>query len=70
MAGTLYVVSTPIGNLEDLSPRARDVLSRVDLIACEDTRVTAKLLRRFGIRTPSVSYHEHNERERAARTSR
>jgi 16S rRNA (cytidine1402-2'-O)-methyltransferase len=66
MAGTLYVVSTPIGNLEDLSPRARDILSGADLIACEDTRVTAKLLRRFGIRTPSVSYHEHNERERAA----
>jgi len=65
MAGTLYVVSTPIGNLEDLSPRARDVLARADLLACEDTRVTGKLLRRFGIRTPSVSYHEHNERERA-----
>jgi 16S rRNA (cytidine1402-2'-O)-methyltransferase len=65
MAGTLYVVSTPIGNLEDLSPRARDVLARADLLACEDTRVTGKLLRRFGIRTPTVSYHEHNERERA-----
>ena len=65
MAGTLYVVSTPIGNLEDLSPRARDVLARADVIACEDTRVTGKLLRRFGIRTPSVSYHEHNEPERA-----
>jgi 16S rRNA (cytidine1402-2'-O)-methyltransferase len=65
MAGTLYVVSTPIGNLEDLSPRARDILSRVDVLACEDTRVTGKLLRRFGIRTPSVSYHEHNEIERA-----
>lgn len=65
MAGTLYVVSTPIGNLEDLSPRARDVLARADVIACEDTRVTGKLLRRFGIRTRSVSYHEHNELERA-----
>jgi 16S rRNA (cytidine1402-2'-O)-methyltransferase len=66
MAGTLYVVSTPIGNLEDLSPRAREVLSRVDVIACEDTRVTGKLLRRFGIRTRSVSYHEHNEQGRAS----
>jgi 16S rRNA (cytidine1402-2'-O)-methyltransferase len=66
MAGTLYVVSTPIGNLEDLSPRARAILSRADVIACEDTRVTGKLLRRFGIRTPTVSYHEHNELERAA----
>jgi 16S rRNA (cytidine1402-2'-O)-methyltransferase len=62
--GTLYVVSTPIGNLEDLSPRAKDVLTRADVVACEDTRVTAKLFRRFGIRTPSVSYHEHNEVER------
>jgi len=66
MTGTLYVVSTPIGNLEDLTPRARDVLARADVIACEDTRVTGKLLRRFGIRTPSVSYHEHNEHERAS----
>jgi 16S rRNA (cytidine1402-2'-O)-methyltransferase len=66
MAGTLYVVSTPIGNLEDLSPRAREILARVDVIASEDTRVTGKLLRRFGIRTPSVSYHEHNEHERAS----
>lgn len=65
MAGTLYVVSTPIGNLEDLSPRAREILARVQLIACEDTRVTGKLLRRFEIRTPSLSYHEHNELERA-----
>jgi 16S rRNA (cytidine1402-2'-O)-methyltransferase len=65
MAGTLYVVSTPIGNLEDLSPRAKDALARATIVACEDTRVTGKLLRRFGIRTPSVSYHEHNELERA-----
>jgi 16S rRNA (cytidine1402-2'-O)-methyltransferase len=66
MTGTLYVVSTPIGNLEDLSPRAREILARADVIACEDTRVTGKLLRRFGIRTPSLSYHEHNELERAS----
>jgi 16S rRNA (cytidine1402-2'-O)-methyltransferase len=65
MVGTLYVVSTPIGNLEDLSPRAREVLARAHVIACEDTRVTGTLLRRFGIRTPSVSYHEHNELERS-----
>jgi 16S rRNA (cytidine1402-2'-O)-methyltransferase len=64
MAGTLYVVSTPIGNLGDLSTRAREILAGADVIACEDTRVTAKLLRRFGIRTPSLSYHEHNELER------
>lgn len=64
MAGTLYVVSTPIGNLGDLSTRAREILAGVDVIACEDTRVTAKLLRRFGIRTLSLSYHEHNELER------
>ncbi len=66
MAGTLYVVSTPIGNLEDLSPRAREVLARASVVACEDTRVTGKLLRRFGIRTATVSYHEHNEAERAS----
>ncbi|MGH9321325.1 MAG: 16S rRNA (cytidine(1402)-2'-O)-methyltransferase [Vicinamibacteria bacterium] len=65
MPGTLYVVSTPIGNLADLSLRARDTLSEVDLIACEDTRVTGKLLKRFDVETPLVSYHEHNERERA-----
>jgi 16S rRNA (cytidine1402-2'-O)-methyltransferase len=65
MTGTLYVVSTPIGNLEDLSPRAKDVLSRVDVLACEDTRVTGKLQRRFGIRTPALSYHEHNELARS-----
>jgi 16S rRNA (cytidine1402-2'-O)-methyltransferase len=64
MAGTLYVVSTPIGNLEDLSPRAKEALARAGVVACEDTRVTGNLLRRFGIRTPSVSYHEHNEVER------
>ena len=65
-AGTLYVVATPIGNLEDFTPRAREVLGRVDLIAAEDTRVTGQLLSRFGIRRPLVSMHEHNERERVA----
>ncbi len=63
--GTLYVVGTPIGNLEDITLRALRVLREVDLIACEDTRHTRTLLKRHGIATPLVSYHEHNERERA-----
>lgn len=63
--GILYVVATPIGNLEDLSPRALAVLKQVDQIACEDTRHTGKLLSHFGIRTPTTSYHEHNEKEKA-----
>src|SRR5436309_9819137 len=66
MAGTLYIVSTPIGNLEDITQRALRVLREVDLIACEDTRHTRKLLNHFSIDTKSISYHEHNERERAA----
>jgi len=65
MPGTLFVVSTPIGNLGDLSDRARETLKRVRVVACEDTRVTGKLLRRFGIRAPLTSYHEHNERTKA-----
>lgn len=59
--GKLYVVGTPIGNLSDLSPRAIDVLGSVDFIAAEDTRVTLKLLNKFGIKTPLESYHEHNK---------
>lgn len=66
MNGILYVVGTPIGNLEDISHRATRVLAEADLIACEDTRHTCRLLDHFGIRTPMVSYHEHNEAERAA----
>lgn len=66
MPGTLFIVATPIGNLEDLTPRALRVLGEVDLIACEDTRHTRGLLNRFGIKTKTISYHEHNERERAA----
>jgi len=64
-AGTLYVVATPIGNLADLSLRAIHVLSRVDAIACEDTRHTAQLLRHLGLDKPLLAVHEHNEREAA-----
>ena len=60
MSGTLYVVGTPIGNLGDFSPRAKEILAEVDFIAAEDTRVTLKLLNKFEINTPMVSYHEHN----------
>ena len=66
MPGTLYIVSTPIGNLEDITLRALRVLREVDLIACEDTRHTRKLLAHYHISKPTISYHEHNERERAA----
>jgi 16S rRNA (cytidine1402-2'-O)-methyltransferase len=59
--GTLYVVATPIGNLEDLSPRAAAILEQVDVIAAEDTRHSRKLLDRYGIRTPLCSYHDRNE---------
>ena len=62
--GILYVVATPIGNLEDLSPRAARILGEADLIACEDTRHTAHLLAACGIRTSTISYFEHNEDRR------
>ncbi len=65
MPGTLYIVATPIGNLEDITQRALRVLREVDLIACEDTRHTRKLLNHFGIDTKTISYHEHNEGQRA-----
>lgn len=66
MPGTLYLVATPIGNLEDITLRALRVLGEVDLIACEDTRLTRRLLYRHHIATPATSYHEHNERTRSA----
>jgi 16S rRNA (cytidine1402-2'-O)-methyltransferase len=66
LAPGLYIVATPIGNLGDITLRALEVLKRVDRIACEDTRQTQKLLNHFGIATPTVSCHEHNERERTA----
>ena len=64
MSGTLYVVATPIGNLEDITLRALRVLREVDQIAAEDTRRTARLLAHFGISTPQTSFHEHNTRSR------
>lgn len=60
----LYVVATPIGNLGDIGARAIDVLGKADLIACEDTRVTGKLLHHYGIRTPTLSYHDHSDARR------
>lgn len=64
MSGTLFVVGTPIGNLDDMSVRAVKTLEQVDFIAAEDTRVTLKLLNHFEIKKPMVSYHEHNTREK------
>lgn len=64
MAGILYIVGTPIGNLGDMSPRAVETLSQVDFIAAEDTRVTLKLLNHFDIKKPMISYFEHNRREK------
>ena len=66
-AGTLYIVATPIGNLEDMTPRAVRTLSEVDLIAAEDTRHSGKLLRHFGIGTKTEAIHEHNERNQVPR---
>ncbi|HEX8117198.1 MAG TPA: 16S rRNA (cytidine(1402)-2'-O)-methyltransferase [Pyrinomonadaceae bacterium] len=68
--GTLYLVATPIGNLEDVTRRALRVLGESDVVACEDTRRTRALLEHFGIRARTLSYHEHNERERAGELAR
>ena len=65
MSGTLFIVATPIGNLEDLAPRARQTLATVDLIAAEDTRHTGRLLSHFGIKTRLYALHDHNEEESA-----
>jgi 16S rRNA (cytidine1402-2'-O)-methyltransferase len=67
MSGTLFIVATPIGNLEDLAPRARQTLANVDLIAAEDTRHTGRLLSHFGIKTPLLAMHDHNEEAIAAK---
>src|SRR5246127_3370072 len=66
LAPGLYLVGTPIGNLGDITLRALRVLRNVNRIACEDTRQTQKLLNHFGISTPTVSLHQHNERDRAS----
>tara|TARA_B110000014_G_C20052434_1_gene547546 strand:- start:172 stop:1020 length:849 start_codon:yes stop_codon:yes gene_type:complete len=63
-AGTLYIVATPIGNLNDISPRALSILKLVDIIACEDTRHTGKLLSAYSIKNKTLSMHDHNERQR------
>lgn len=70
LGGRLFVVATPLGNLSDFSPRACEVLSSVDVIACEDTRVTRKLLKRFEIETAATSFHEHNEESKTSRLIR
>ena len=64
--GSIYIVSTPIGNLKDITIRAIEVLQKVDVIACEDTRVTKKLLKHYNINKPLLSYHEHNEKQRCS----
>lgn len=67
MPGKLLVVATPIGNLDDLSPRAQAAFESADLVACEDTRHTGRLLAHLGIKKPLISLHEHNERQRLPR---
>ena len=67
MAGTLYLVPTPIGNLGDISPRAKKTLAEADFIAAEDTRVSLKLLNHLELKKPLVSYYEHNKNESGPR---
>jgi 16S rRNA (cytidine1402-2'-O)-methyltransferase len=67
MASTLYVIATPIGNLEDVTLRALRILNEVDLILCEDTRVTKRLLSHYGIPTPTMSYHAHTTSSKASK---
>lgn len=67
LPGHLYVVATPIGNMADLTERARAILGAVDLVACEDTRTTGGLLTRLGLHKPLIAYHDHNELEAAER---
>jgi 16S rRNA (cytidine1402-2'-O)-methyltransferase len=66
-SGTLYIVATPIGNLDDMSPRAAAILSRVSLIAAEDTRHSGRLLQHLGVSKPMMALHDHNERDKAGR---
>ena len=66
MAGTLFVVGTPIGNLGDMSPRAVQAMAQCDFIAAEDTRVTLKLLNHFDIKEPMDSYYEHNRAQKGS----
>lgn len=66
MAGTLYIVATPIGNLNDLTPRAAATFGAVDFVAAEDTRVTLRLLNHLGLKKPLVSYYEHNQKEKGS----
>jgi 16S rRNA (cytidine1402-2'-O)-methyltransferase len=61
MSGTLFIIATPIGNLEDLTPRARQTLAEVDLIAAEDTRHTGRLLSHIGVKSRLLALHDHNE---------
>ena len=68
-AGTLYVVATPIGNLLDITQRAIEVLAQVDVVACEDTRHSARLLQHFSISNRTISLHDHNERQRQEQIS-
>ena len=65
LSGSLWLVATPIGNLSDFSPRGKEVLSRVDQVACEDTRVTKKLLNSLSLEVPLISYREENERKKS-----